>query len=381
MKSFSATLLIFLIVTLTLGLTGCGPFLPSQAEETESGSEDQPQPTMTANPGATPSPAPSPTENPMPEPTPTENPLFSEIAALRGVNLGNALDAPAPGAWGVTLTRELVLAVRQAGFNAVRLPVRFSAHTGPGPEYGIDPEFLATVDQVIGWGLDVGLTVILDLHHFDAIHQDPAAARDPFLAIWDQLALHYQGQPENLYFELLNEPTGALDPATWNDLLQEALTLIRRSNPERVIVVSTANVATIDALDQLRLPEDEHLAVTFHYYEPFELTHQGAGWVPGSGAWLGTTWAGTAEEKRAITAAFDKAAAWSAAQGIPLILGEFGTIENADLDSRARWTAFVAQTAEANRMGWIYWELCTNFGIYDCQAGVWNQALLPALLD
>jgi endoglucanase len=148
-----------------------------------------------------------------------------------------------------------------------------------------------------------------------------------------------------------------------------------------VVLVSTANFAAADALDQLNLPADDHLAVTFHYYEPFEFTHQGAGWVPGSDTWLGTTWAGTTEEQADISAAFDKAAAWSTAHNVPLLLGEFGAIEQADPDSRARWTGLVVRMAEDHGMGWFYWELCTDFGIYDCQAGVWDQALRAALLD
>lgn len=323
----------------------------------------------------------SPTLTFSPVPSPTPNPLFAEIAALRGINLGNALDAPAPGAWGVTLTRELVLAVREAGFNAVRLPVRFSAHTGPAPNYTLDPDFLAIVDDVIGWALDAGLTVLLDLHHFDALNQNPAAEQDHFLAIWDQLARHYQSQPEQLYFELLNEPSSALDAETWNTLLREALAVVRQTNPDRVVVASAADYASVNALDQLSLPQDGRLAATFHYYEPFEFTHQGAGWVSGSSAWLGATWDGTAAEQEALTSAFERARAWAAAQGVPLILGEFGAIEQADHDSRVRWTAAVAHTAERTGMAWFYWELCSNFGIYDCEAGVWDPDLISALLD
>ncbi|MCB2209801.1 glycoside hydrolase family 5 protein [bacterium] len=355
----------------TLILTACTP--PSPGTPAAS-------PTITASP-TPPTPSATPTLTPSPVPSPTPNPLFAEMASLRGVNFGNALDAPAPGAWGVTLTRELVLAVRDAGFNAIRLPVRFSAHTGPAPEYTLDPDFLATVDEVIGWVLDAGLTVLLDLHHFEALNQNPAAERDHFLSIWDQLARHYQSQPEQLYFELLNEPSGELDADTWNVLLRDALAVVRQSNPDRVVLVSTAAFAAVDALDQLSLPRDTRLAATFHYYEPFEFTHQGANWVSGSSAWLGTTWDGTAEEEDAISSAFDQARAWSTAQNVPLVLGEFGAIEQADHDSRVRWTAAVARAAKRTGMAWFHWDLCTDFGIYDCDAGVWDPDLLSALLD
>ena len=52
----------------------------------------------------------------------------------------------------------------------------------------------------------------------------------------------------------------------------------------------------------LDVPDDAHLIVTFHYYLPFEFTHQGAEWIgDASNAWLGTTWDATDEQKAEIT--------------------------------------------------------------------------------
>ena len=46
----------------------------------------------------------------------------------RGVNLGNALEAPTEGEWGVVLKEEYFSIIKQAGFNSIRLPVRWSGH-------------------------------------------------------------------------------------------------------------------------------------------------------------------------------------------------------------------------------------------------------------
>src|ERR1700681_3953301 len=46
----------------------------------------------------------------------------------RGINLGNALDAPQEGAWGVTLEADYFRLIQEAGFNSVRIPIRWSAH-------------------------------------------------------------------------------------------------------------------------------------------------------------------------------------------------------------------------------------------------------------
>ncbi len=152
-------------------------------------------------------------ESTQPSPTPRFE-AYPGLPPLRGVNLGNALDAPWPGAWGVTITEVMIQSIAEMGFNAIRLPVRFSAHTGAAPDYTLSENILLSVDQVILWGLDAGLTVVLDLHHFDALMQSPAAEEARFFAIWNQLAQRYQSLPNTLYFELLNEPHGVLDNET-----------------------------------------------------------------------------------------------------------------------------------------------------------------------
>ena len=117
-----------------------------------------------------------------------------------------------------------------------------------------------------------------------------------------------------------------------------------------------------------------------HYYDPFEFTHQGAEWVEGSNAWLGTAWHGTAAEQVAITRDFDLATAWAAKRGVPLYLGEFGAYSKADMDSRARWTSFVTRKAEERGFSWAYWEFGSGFGVYDREEKAWIEPILKALI-
>jgi hypothetical protein len=76
----------------------------------------------------------------------------------------------------------------------------------------------------------------------------------------------------------------------------------------------------------------------------------------------------------------DKAADWSAAQQIPLIMGEFGAIVLADKASRVRWTSFSAAEAEKHNIGWIHWQFCSDFPLYSCDEDRWDTDMLSALI-
>ena len=313
---------------------------------------------------------------------PTARPTAKPVPATglrRGINLGNWLDAPALGEWGVDILPEYFTLIRQAGFDSVRIPVRFSAHAQTEPPYTLDEDFLEIVDAAVQHGLENGLNVILDFHHYDELMAAPAAHVTRFLAIWGQLAERYSGKPATLYFELLNEPYGQLDAATWNDLLGKAVGIIRTSNPNRWIIIGGADYSSIRALQDLRFPVDERLIAAFHFYEPFEFSHQGASWVPDSGSWVGINWKGTDKEKKDITDLLDEADGWSRQHGVPLMMGEFGAIARADESSRRTWTSFVAEQAGKRGIPWVYWDLCGEFALFNCESGDWDQSMLDAL--
>lgn len=46
----------------------------------------------------------------------------------RGVNMGNMLEAPNEGDWGLFVKEEYFDTIKEAGFDFVRLPVRWSTH-------------------------------------------------------------------------------------------------------------------------------------------------------------------------------------------------------------------------------------------------------------
>jgi endoglucanase len=183
-------------------------------------------------------------------------------------------------------------------------------------------------------------------------------------------------------FELLNEPTGKLTEERWNRMISPLLHTIRKSNPDRWVIIGPGMWNSLQSLDKLSLPaKDRRIIVTFHYYQPFEFTHQGASWVKDSDRWKGRTWKGTQAEIAALDKDFAKAAAWARKNDRPLFLGEFGAYSAADMESRARWTRAVARLAERHGFSWAYWEFASGFGAFDPDRQAWRQLLLQALLD
>lgn len=311
-------------------------------------------------------------------------PFFQQLSPAlgRGINLGNALEAPKEGEWGVTLEERHFEIIALAGFDSVRIPIRWSAHAEAAQPHRIDPKFFERIDWAVREALSRGLSAVINVHHYEELLERPEEHRGRFLALWQQIAERYRDRPAKLVFELLNEPHGKMTAKAWNELLAEAVTVVRRTNPERSIIVGPVGYNNIAELKSLELPAaDRNLIVTFHYYSPFQFTHQGAPWVGAQAQqWLGKQWTGTEDEQRAVTGDLDQAIAWAVEHRRPIFMGEFGAFNKADLPSRSRWTRFLADEAWKRKIGFAYWEFCAGFGAYDRDRQQWVQPLRDALL-
>jgi len=310
-----------------------------------------PLPTFTSIPSffATETPMP-PTSASLPDFTPTP---ITSVELHRGVNMGNMLEAPNEGEWGLVVQEQYFDLVKEAGFDFVRLPVRWNNHAETEWPYTVDPIFFARVDEVVNWGLECNLTIIVDFHHYEEMMTDPWGHKDRYLGISKQVAEHYKDYPVNVLFELLNEPNAELNASLWNQYLLEALAVVRASNSTRDVVIGPVNWNAYEWLSTLDVPNDEHLIVTFHYYLPFQFTHQGAEWAGEEAQkWLGTEWESDAE-KAEITSHFDLVADWAKRHGnVRILLGEFGAYSKAPQESRVRWTEFVRGEAERHGFAW-----------------------------
>jgi aryl-phospho-beta-D-glucosidase BglC (GH1 family) len=299
----------------------------------------------------------------------------------RGVNLGNALEAPSLGAWGVELQEEYFKLIAEKGFNSVRVPIRWNAHASYNSPYTINEAFFDTVDWVIENSMKNGLYVIINFHHYEALYDDPDGEKQRFLKLWEQVCNRYAAYSDSLIFEILNEPHGNLTAPKWNSLLAEAYTFIRNLQPDRTLIVGVAEYGGIGGLSKLQLPaEDDNIILTVHYYNPFHFTHQGAGWVSGSDAWLGTKWGNTISERQTVQNEMQAVVEFSETHNIPVYMGEFGAYSKADYQSRVRWTNYIARYFDELGYSWAYWEFCSGFGIYNPGSKTWNEGLLYALL-
>lgn len=294
----------------------------------------------------------------------------------RGVNLGNALEAPNEGDWGYRIELPHLDAIAAAGFDGVRLPVRWDAHANSAPPFAIAPAFFDRVDEIVEHALGAGLKVQLNCHHYDALVLEPEAHRDRFLALWRQIARHYRRAPPGLMFEPFNEPNGD----HWRgrrltDLQRQVLIAIRDSNADRLVVLGPGNWQNIDALDDWTPPDDPNIAISVHYYEPHAFTHQDAEWLDEAPN-FGRAW-GEDRDLEAITRDVARAARGTAQRGYALQLGEFGVNQALPLAQRALWTRLVRQAWEHDGAAWCVWDFAGAFPIWDRESG----AFIPEMLD
>lgn len=307
--------------------------------------------------------------------------IFAVNKALgRGINLGNALEAPKEGDWGLTLEAGYFKLIKDAGFQTVRVPVKWSAHAAKDAPFTIEPKFFERIDWVLDQAEANKLNVVLNVHHYGEMDSDPDKHLPRLIAIWEQVAKRYKDRPASVVFEMLNEPHGKLVDQKWNNGIPPVLKAIRATNPTRPVIVGPPFWNAIWALQKLTLPDDPNLILTVHFYDPFKFTHQGASWAGEEVRKLsGLKWTGTDAEMKEIRDRFDQAAAWAKKHNRPVFLGEFGAFEKADMDSRARWTAAVVKEAEARGFSWAYWEFASGFGAYDRSKKAWREPLLKAL--
>lgn len=312
------------------------------------------------------------------------------------------------------LTAAALLTLRHTGFDFVRLAV------DPGPFLQFQGERRATLDRMLVDRVNVilasGLAVIVDFHPSD-IHPDYTAQAltadidTPLFQAYLRLLEHTAKlldrlHSQNIALELMNEPP--LQPALWQPMLDAAYAAARNGAPSLKLVLEGGGEASAPALIAMRparFAADPAALLSFHYYEPYQFTHQGASWNPARyladvpypararplDDSLAATSAAIAEsdlsdrqkslayldaEQRlesyrrsnfnvdAIQQNFAQIAAWAQSHGIPanrIMLGEFGARKTVlqfgglGATERAQWFHDVSQAAEREGFPWAVW--------------------------
>jgi len=323
-------------------------------------------------------------DDPAPNPPPATS-RFVELSAHdqvrrlgRGVNIIGYDAFWRDGAQG-NYREEHFARIKAAGFSTVRVVL----FTFPflDQQNRLDPKWLNRLDWVVAMAGKHGLNVILDEHDFDVCSKDVAACRPKLKAVWSQLAERYRNEPNSVVFELLNEPHAQFDAATWNATFPEVLAIMRRTNPTRNVIIGGVRWNSRDTLKDLQLPAgDKHLIATFHYYDPFTFTHQGASWADEPIRSSQGIRFGKPAEIAQIEQDFAAVKAWSDASGRPVLLGEFGAYDKAAMAERVLWTQTVARTAEKNGFAWAYWQFSSDFLLYDFKADDFVRPILKSLV-
>jgi endoglucanase len=269
--------------------------------------------------------------------------------------------------------------IHNGGFDFVRLNLAAFRHMDA--QNRLDPAWLAKFDDVVRHAEQAGLGVLIDEHDFDQCSENVSLCREKLGAFWAQVAPRLATAPSNVAFEILNEPHAKLDAAAWNGLFAEMLAQVRQSNPTRIVVVGPTSWNSLKELPTLQLPNDPNLLVTFHFYEPFHFTHQGAPWVPEVTQLHGITW-GSAADRAALRADFDQVAAWSAANRRPVLLGEFGAYDKSGtpIELRVAYTKGVRCEAERHHFSWAYWQFDSDFIVWNMQTNSWVEPIKNALV-
>jgi endoglucanase len=283
--------------------------------------------------------------------------------------------------------------IHAMGFDFVRLgiaPELIERHGQVGPAH---PEALAQLDRAVQEALDNNLAVMLCVFPDDEFKHNLSTERgvDDFVQLWRILAAHFASSDQGrIFYELMNEPE-VQDPYRWMGIQARVDEAIRQVDAEHTIVATAANYSSLPDLLQLEPLRDANVIYNFHFYEPYQFTHQGASW--GADDWIyyksipyPTTPAVLAEQLKnvpsdsarynlylygaggwnaeSIAGRIAFAAAWAKERHVPLICNEFGAYrETADPASRARWIHDVRSALETNHIGWAMWDYRGNFGV------------------
>ena len=307
-----------------------------------------------------------------------------------GWNLGNTFDAyngyslHAKGtgmetSWvGAKTTPGLIAAIKEAGFNTIRIPVSWHNHVDENNV--IDAEWIDRVREVADWALDLGMYVIVNTHHDNDVkyyYPDEAhysRSKEYLSAVWNQMAEKFKDCDDHLILESMNEPrlVGTVYEWNWtnnssecqqaaeyiNELNQLFVNIVRSSggnNATRYLAVPAYCAAPWNAVRKVfRIPDDtaeNRIIVSAHAYTPYNFA-------------LNT---GSSDKRFDLEKDQNKKSEIAGfmndlyntfiKNGIPVMMDEFGALDkNGNLQDRVNFTAYYVASASARGITCVWWD-------------------------
>ncbi len=264
-----------------------------------------------------------------------------------GWNLGNTFDSHAVASWAPDIEtgwqnpvtqQSMITAIKNTGFNTVRIPVTWAERTD-ATTFDIDDDYLARIKEVVDYCYNEDMYVIINMHwdfcgNGDCWLNDGLLAKTQFTTMWTEIANYFAEYDNKLVFEGMNEVT--FDYASLRSMNQAFVDSVRATggnNADRLLLVAGKNTDMTDTCSSsFNMPNDSAnmLAVSIHYYTPptFCVATTGTSWG------YTDTW-GTASDKQTLANNFELMYNTFAKQGVPVIIGEYGVLteDNKDVDS------------------------------------------------
>jgi endoglucanase len=320
-----------------------------------------------------------------------------------GWNLGNTLDSilrrkddtrPHETAWGnPKTTQEMIQAVKDAGFDIFRVPVTWYQEMSGAPDFTINAEFLARVKEVIDYGINIGLTVIVNLHHenwYFPSEENFPAAKEKLTKIWTQLANYFADYPENLIFEAMNEPRKEKTEFEWTGGDEEGRRVVMKLNQAFVdtvrgtggknatrmlLVPNYAASCNENAMKDFVMPDGENLIMSLHGYHPYAFA---LGDDLSKNKW-------SESEKAEVDQLFARIDKYFLSKKIPVIMGETGAITREELGEqhnaeRLKWINHFVRGLYEMGIPTIIWDDGGHFALLDRENVEWLFPELAAAL-
>lgn len=328
----------------------------------------------------------------------------------RGVSLAQGGDLLKRTPASSSFTDEDFANIRREGFDHVRLPVAWHLQTSPGPEFTISPELFARVDLVLAGAAKQELGIVLGCQEFDGLYLNPSLELPRFIAIWRQVAAHYNDFPAQVSFELISPAGNRGMTVALNAPYAEVLRVLRSVSPQRTVLLSPGRQGNPGELARLQLPEeDRNIIVSLNSRDPELFTQQAPS--PGKGPlplirfpgppdpsasseapsgldlntreWLARYQTLPPERNpsgpRFIRGLVRFAQQWSTYSGRPVCFADWGCPQGIEAGSRARYYAAWREALSEAGVGWAILDWKQGYRYWDEQAAQPMVGLREAL--